>query len=133
MISPGTAKTSRPSSSAKSAVIRAPLRSRASTTTVAVAQARDDAVAGREPPRRRLDAGRILGGDQAALADPAGELAVGRGIVAVDAAAEDRYRRAARLERAPVRLGVDAARQAAHDDDAGAASSRPSDRATCEP
>ena len=35
MISPGTASTSRPSSSAKSAVISAPLRSRASTTTVA--------------------------------------------------------------------------------------------------
>ena len=35
VISPGTAKTSRPSSSAKSAVIRAPDRSRASTTTVA--------------------------------------------------------------------------------------------------
>ena len=35
VISPGTANTSRPSSSAKSAVIRAPLRSRASTTTVA--------------------------------------------------------------------------------------------------
>ena len=35
VISPGTAKTSRPSSSAKSAVINAPLRSRASTTIVA--------------------------------------------------------------------------------------------------
>ena len=36
VISPGTTNTSRPSSSAKSAVIRAPERSRASTTTVAV-------------------------------------------------------------------------------------------------
>ena len=35
VISPGTASTSRPSSSAKSAVMRAPERSRASTTTVA--------------------------------------------------------------------------------------------------
>ena len=35
VISPGTASTSLPSSSAKSAVISAPLRSRASTTTVA--------------------------------------------------------------------------------------------------
>ena len=35
VISPGTANTSRPSSSARSAVMRAPLRSRASTTTVA--------------------------------------------------------------------------------------------------
>jgi len=35
VISPGTANTSRPSSSAKSAVINAPLRSRASTTIVA--------------------------------------------------------------------------------------------------
>ena len=38
VISPGAAKTSRPSSSAKSAVIRAPDRSRASTTTVARAR-----------------------------------------------------------------------------------------------
>ena len=38
VISPGTASTSRPSSSAKSAVISAPLRSRASTTTVAAAR-----------------------------------------------------------------------------------------------
>ena len=37
VISPGTAKTSRPASSAKSAVISAPLRSRASTTIVASA------------------------------------------------------------------------------------------------
>ena len=37
VISPGTASTSRPSSSARSAVISAPLRSRASTTTVASA------------------------------------------------------------------------------------------------
>jgi len=35
VISPGTANTSLPSSSAKSAVINAPLRSRASTTIVA--------------------------------------------------------------------------------------------------
>ena len=35
VISPGTAKTSRPSSSAKSAVMSAPLRARASTTIVA--------------------------------------------------------------------------------------------------
>jgi hypothetical protein len=35
VISPGTARTSRPSSSARSAVMSAPLRSRASTTTVA--------------------------------------------------------------------------------------------------
>ncbi len=39
-ISPGTANTSRPSSSAKSAVMSAPLRSRASTTTVATRSAR---------------------------------------------------------------------------------------------
>ena len=37
VISPGTASTSRPSSSARSAVISAPLRSRASTTTVTCA------------------------------------------------------------------------------------------------
>ena len=51
MISPGTAKTSRPSSSAKSAVIRAPLRSRASTTTVAA----------QSPATMRLRAGKRHG------------------------------------------------------------------------
>ena len=66
VISPGTANTSRPSSSARSAVISAPLRSRASTTTVAGAEPGDDAVARREAPRRRLDAGCVLGHDQTA-------------------------------------------------------------------
>ena len=66
VISPGTASTSRPSSSARSAVISAPLRSRASTTTVAAQRPGDDPVAGREPPRRRRDARRVLGDEQAA-------------------------------------------------------------------
>ena len=60
VISPGTASTSRPSSSARSAVISAPLRSRASTTTVATASPGDDPVAGREAPRRGRDPRRVL-------------------------------------------------------------------------
>src|SRR5439155_22771140 len=42
-----------------------------------------------------------------------------RWVVAVEAAAEDGDRRPSRLERAPVGLAVDAAREAADDDDAG--------------
>ena len=117
MISPGTANTSRPSSSAKSAVISAPLRSRASTTTVAALSP----ATMRLRAGNRHGAGSTPGGYSDAIsplsADSARELAVRRGIVAVDPAAEDRHRRPAGLERAPVRLGVDASRQAADDDD----------------
>ena len=76
VISPGTARTSRPSSSAKSAVIRAPLRSRASITSVAAAEPGDDPVARGEAPRCRLDAGLVLGDHKARLADPSRELGV---------------------------------------------------------
>ena len=56
------------------------------------------------------------------------------GIVAVDAAAEHGDRRAAGLERAAMRLGVDAAREPADDDEARAARARaPSERATAAP
>ena len=50
-ISPGTAKTSLPSSSARSAVMSAPLRSRASTTTAAA----------QSPATMRLRAGKRHG------------------------------------------------------------------------
>ena len=55
---PGTASTSRPRSSAWSAVIRAPLRARASTTTVASASA----AIRRFRAGNRQVAGRVPGG-----------------------------------------------------------------------
>ena len=51
-------------------------------------EARDDAVARGESPRRRLDAGRVLRHDQPGLRDAPRELGVRGGVVAVDAAAE---------------------------------------------
>ena len=134
LISPGTAKTSRPSSSARSAVMSAPLRSRASTTTVAA----------QRPATMRLRAGKRHGAGSTPGAysetikpgrgDPARELRVRGRIVAVDAAAEHGDRRRAGLERAAVRLGVDAAREARDDDEPrrararGRASARPTRR-----
>ena len=117
VISPGTAKTSRPSSRAKSAVISAPLRSRASTTTVAAQRPATIRLRAGKAPRRRLDAGRVLRDDEPGRGDLPRELAVRSGIVAVDPAAEHRDRRPAALERAAVRLGVDAAGEAADDDE----------------
>ena len=96
----------------------APLRSRASTTTVAAREAGDDAVARRKAPRRGLDAGRVLGDDQPRLGDAPRQVGVRGRVVAVDAAAEDRDRRATGVERAAMRLAVDAAREPADDDEA---------------
>ena len=120
MISPGTASTSRPSSSAKSAVISAPERSRASTTTVA----RASPAMIRFRAGKRHGAGSTPGSYSDTTSPPAAtiaprELGVRRRVVAVDAAAEHRDGRPARRERAAVRLAVDAARQAADDDGAG--------------
>jgi len=42
-----------------------------------------------------------------------------RGVVAIDPAAEHAHRRAARVERASVRFAVDAASEAADDDEPG--------------
>ena len=77
----------------------------------------DDPVAGREAPRCRLDARLVLGDDEPALADSSRELGVRRRIVAVDPAAEHRNGEAAGLERAAMRLAVDAAGEAADDDE----------------
>ena len=97
VISPGTANTSRPSSSARSAVISAPLRSRASTTIVTADS----------PAMIRLRAGNRHGagstrGAYSETAEPdsrmrARQLGMGRRVVAVDPAAEDRDRRACGL------------------------------------
>src|SRR5919201_144006 len=83
------------------------------------AEARDDAVARREAERLRLDAGLVLGDDQRALGDRPRELSVHGRVVAVDAAPEDGYGVPVALERAAVRLAVDAAREAADHYDAG--------------
>ena len=85
-------------------MISAPLRSRASTTTVARAEPGDDAVAGRESPRRGLDARRVLRDDQPVAAIARASSACAARVVAVDAAAEHGDGAAARLERAAVRL-----------------------------
>ena len=81
------------------------------------AETGDDPVARREAPRRRLDARLVLGDDEARLADPARQLGVRRRVVAVDPAAEHGDRRAAAVERAAMRLAVDAPRHPAHDDE----------------
>ena len=124
VISPGTANTSRPSSSARSAVISAPLRSRASTTTVAAARPATILLrAG-----KRHGAGATPGAYSATISprrrDPARELRVRGRIVAVDPAAEHGDRRAARVERTAVRFGVDAACEPADDDEARARDAR---------
>src|SRR5207244_10762890 len=71
----------------------------------------------------------------AARHDPTRELGVLGRVVAVDAATEHRDGRAGRVERAAVRLTVDAARETAHDDEPGGgevAAERPRDaRAVC--
>ena len=97
----------------------APLRSRASTTTVAA----------HSPAMMRLRAGKRHGAGSTpgsysettspSLADPPRELGVRGRIVAVDPAAEHGDGRASGLERAAVRLAVDPAREAADDDEAG--------------
>ena len=79
----------------------------------------DDSVPGGEPPGCGLDPGCVLGDDQAGGGDPGSQLRVRRGIVAVDTAAEHGDRRAAALERAAVRLAVDAARETADHDEPG--------------
>ena len=120
VISPGTASTSRPSSSAKSAVMSAPLRSRASTTTVASTEAGDDPVARGEPPRGRLDSGLVLG-DHEALS----RRCAARARHARPGSRGRRRSRAPRpstppaVERAAMRLAVDPAGHPAHDDETG--------------
>ena len=100
-------------------MISAPLRSLASTTTVAAAS----------PAMIRLRAGKRHGAGSTPGAysdtirpcspDPPGQLGVCGRVDPVDAAAEHGNRRPACLQRAPVRLAVDPTGQAAHYDEAG--------------
>ena len=103
MISPGTAKTSRPSSSAKSARDERTASLARLDHNRRAAETGDDPVAGREAPRRRLDPGRVLRGDEPTLHDLARERRVRRRIVAVDPAAEDGDRN---VRHAPARRGA---------------------------
>ena len=68
-IEPGTRKQSRPCSSAQDAVIRAPLRAGASTTTVASASPLMTRLRRGNVPRVGRDVGRELGDDRAARRD----------------------------------------------------------------
>ena len=73
---------------------------------------------GREAPRSRLDAGRVLGDDQSIGADPPGELRVHSRVVAVDPAAEDGDGYTTGVQRPTVRLTVHPASHAADHDQA---------------
>ena len=81
-----------------------------------LAEPGDDPVPRGKSPRRRLDAGLVLGDDQAALADPSSELGVGGRVVAVDPTSEHRDRHAG-LERAAMRLAVDSSSHSADHDE----------------
>ena len=118
VISPGTAKTSRPSSSARSAVISAPLRSRASTTRVAA----------QRPATMRFRAGNRHGAGSTPArtrrrADRSRRSRARARDVRPDSrdrsAAEHGDRSPARLERAAMRFAVHPSREAADHDEPG--------------
>jgi len=117
-IGPGTAATSRPKSAAKRAVMSEPLFSAASTTRTSRRARRgsgsgSESSRGAAAPPGRTPTSRSRRHD---LRQKRGML--GR-IADVEAAAEDRDRHPPRLERRAVRRGVDPAREAGYDDDAG--------------
>jgi hypothetical protein len=84
-----------------------------------IAEPRDDAVAGREPPRRRLHSRRVLRQDQPPLGNRCGKRTVRAWVVAIDAAAEDGDGFATSIEGAAMCPAVDPAREAGYDHDAG--------------
>ena len=99
--------------------MRAPLCSRASTTTVAT----QSPATMRLRAGKRHGAGATPGGYSETTSPPLGylarELGVRARIVAVDAAAEHGDGRPLRFERTSMRPAVDAAREAGDDDDSG--------------
>ena len=119
-ILPGTARTSRPSSIARRAVINAPDRAAASTTTVA----RDS------PARMRLRSGKwcfrggVPGGysviSAPSTASSAANPACSRRVHGVGTGSPHRPTAAAGVKRAPVGLRIDAARHARDRDHSGA-------------
>src|SRR5436305_2582413 len=106
---PGTAKTSRPCSSAKRAVISEPDFAAASTTTMPSAIP----VAPREMAGLRLGAERQFGEDRAVARERLVKRAILLGVDHVDAARDDRDR--ARFERPEMRRRVDPAGQPGSD------------------
>src|SRR5205085_9365110 len=85
----------------------------------------DDPVPRGKAPRSGLDSRRVFRDGKTLHADSLRKLAMSRRVVPLDSAAEDGDRDRARLEGAPVRLAVDAPRQAADDDEARAAELSP--------
>ena len=83
------------------------------------AQAGDDAVARRKPPRRGLDSGRVLRDDEPGVRDPACELGVRGRDSRGRCRSRGRRPSSRRLERAAMRLGVDPAGEPADDDEPG--------------
>ena len=96
-------------------MIKAPLRSRASTTRVA-SQARDDPVPRGKPPRSGLDAGGYSDTISPSLGDRRSERPVRAWVVAVDPQPEHGDGRAC-LERTAVGRRVDTTGEPRHDDD----------------
>ena len=117
---PGTAKTSRPCSAAKRAVISAPLRRGASTMTTALLN----------PLMMRLRGGKLLASGRVPSAYSlmtapfcairAARSAIFGRVDLIDAAAQDGNRAVAGVQRCAVGDGVDAHRQAADDGHTGA-------------
>ena len=134
VISPGTANTSRPSSSAKSAVMSAPDRSRASTTTVASAEARrrcgcapgTATAPARRPARTRRRSARPPRCCARARRGHAGSRGRSRSRARRRSPRPPRARRDAPPPSTPRASPLTTTSPAA-------ASSRPSDRATCAP
>jgi hypothetical protein len=69
--------------------------------------------------KRGLDSRLVLGDDETPLLDPPRQLRVRRRVVPVDPATEHADGDAVRFERSAMRVAVDAAREAADDDEAG--------------
>ena len=105
---PGTPISGRFRRPAQLAVLSAPLRTAASTTTVPRVSAAISRLRVRNRIRVGAPPGRQLGDDGAGLGEVVEQVAVGGRVGAVDAAGQHRDRRPARGERAPVGGLVDA-------------------------
>ena len=116
---PGTANTSRPCSSAIRAVISEPERRAASTTTTPTRQSGDQPVAAGKVAGARLPAERHFGDRGAVGQDGVGEAGMFGRIDAIVAAGQ--HGDGAAAEARTMRGGVDAARQARDDGEAGVA------------
>ena len=116
---PGTANTSRPSSMASRAVISAPDRAAASTTTTARARPERILIAFGKVMASRRRAGWILGDERPLFGEFFGQLSMFGGIDAVGAGAPHRPTRPPGGEGPAVRRLIDATRHARYHHDAG--------------